>query len=198
MRSHSALTGECVIGTVSVTYYLRRPIITTTPNLKTMFVRLDMLPHGWQVLAVLLLGGAVATGSYGLAQLGWLDVAATLLTAWVLAFGRLIFAGRKPREGAAFAGTRGMLATAMDDARTFLATRAVLAKALIAVGSALGFVAARAVVSWGLGALSNPWLAGAAGLIVASFVASPVLWKAMAGSVGADTDSMPKDTSARD
>lgn len=163
-----------------------------------MFVKLDMLPHGWQVLAVLLLGGAVATGSYGLAQLGWLDVAATLLTAWALAFGRLVFAGRRPREGAAFAATHGMLATFMGDARTFLATRAVLAKALLAIGSAIGFVAARAVVSWGLAALSNPWLAGAAGLIVASLIASPVLWKAMAGSVGADTDSMTVDEPARD
>lgn len=152
-----------------------------------MFVRLDMLPHGWQVFAVLLLGGAVAMGAYGLGELGWLDVAATLLTAWGLTFGQLLMSGRKPREGAAFSKTRGIISAALDDWREFLATRAILAKAVLAVASAVGFVAARALVAWGLGALSNPWLAGAFGLVIASLVASPVLWKAIGGSLGADT-----------
>lgn len=173
--------------------------INQNQNLKTLFVKVDALPHGWQFLAVLMLGGAVATTSYGLAQMGWLDVAATLLTAWGTAFGRLIFAGRKPpRDGAAFAQTRGMLATALDDARAFLATRAVLAKALLAVASALGFVAARAVVSVGLSAMANPWLAAGAGLIVASLIASPVLWKAMVGTIGADTKQREEESPARD
>ena len=54
---------------------------------------------------------------------------------------------------------------------------------IIAVASALLFLACRWIVITGFGFLANPWLAAAVGALVASAVASPVLWRAMKGSM---------------
>lgn len=153
-------------------------------TLREMVVRVDSLPHGWQVAAVVLLGGAVAAISYGLAELQLLDLAATLLTAWTLSFARLVAAMRTPKRGEAFAQTRTMMRTVIEESRVFLAERKTLAKGIIALGSAVLFVACKGIAMWGLELLSNPWLAGGLGLIIASIVASPVIWRATIGTVG--------------
>ncbi|HEY0240662.1 MAG TPA: hypothetical protein VGC37_18685 [Friedmanniella sp.] len=154
-------------------------------GLREYVLRVDALPHTWQVAATLLLGGAIAAGAYGLAQTGALDIAATLLTAWVIAFARYTLSGRQPAEGSNFAVTRGLVAAMRADATTFMASRTTLARAILAALYAIGFAVARELTTWALGAMSNIWFAVAAGLLVASVIASPVLWRALSGSLAA-------------
>jgi len=159
---------------------------TPTPDaaatLRQYVVRVDALPHAWQVAGTLLAGGAVAAVAYGLSEKGWAEIAATLLTAWSMQFARLVVSGRPPRPDAAFGGTRALLATVRADAAAFAATRTTLAKAVMAVGYAVTFVALRTVAHALLGAMTNLWFAVAIGLVVASVIASPVLWRAIVGS----------------
>lgn len=157
------------------------------PTIGDVIVRVDALPHGWQVLATILLGGAIAAAAYGLSQLGWLELVSTFMTAFALALGRMLMAGRPVRDGAAFAGTRGILQTLRDDAATFVATRPALAKVALALAYAMAFIAGRSVFTWVLGVLSNVWFAVALGLIVAAAVASPVLFRAAGASLSPTT-----------
>jgi len=163
------------------------PAPTPRPTIGDVIVRVDALPHGWQVLATILLGGAIAATAYGLSQLGWLELVSTFMTAFALALGRMLMAGRPVGDGTAFAGTRGMLQTVRDDVNAFVTTRPALAKVFMALGYALVFIAARSAFTWVLGVLSNVWFAVALGLIVAAAVASPVLFKAAGGSLAKAT-----------
>jgi len=57
----------------------------------------------------------------------------------------------------------------------------------MALGYALGFAALRELAALALGAMASPLLAIAAGLLMASIIASPVLWRAIAGSFAGST-----------
>lgn len=149
-----------------------------------------MLPHHYQIIGVALLGAAVAMAAYGFSELGLIDMAATFMTCFLLTFGRLAFAFKPPTEGSDFAQTRTFVGNLVAEYKEFTRTRAVLGKAIIAVASALLFLGCRWLVITGFGFLANPWLAAAIGALVASAVASPVLWRAMKGSL---TSKVTKD-----
>ena len=163
------------------------PAPSGAAGIKEFVLRVDALPHQWSVLAAILIGGAVGVIGYWLAQGGLLTIASTIVTAWCFAYARYTFAGRKPAEGAAFGATRSLLATIRADAAAFTASRSALARALMALGYALGFAALRELAALALGAMASPLLAIAAGLLMASIIASPVLWKAIAGSFAGST-----------
>lgn len=121
--------------------------------------------------------------AYGFSQLGLIDMAATFATCFLLTFGRLAFSFKPPKPEDDFAQTRTFIGNLVREYKEFTRSRAVLGKAIIAVASALLFLACRWVVITGFSFLANPWLAAAVGALVASAVASPVLWRAMKGSM---------------
>ena len=127
---------------------------TPTPDaaatLRQYVVRVDALPHAWQVAGTLLAGGAVAAVAYGLSEKGWAEIAATLLTAWSMQFARLVVSGRPPRPDAAFGGTRALtviyavvaiaLTGVAQGSLPIQATLGVLLVAMVALGMGNGAV----------------------------------------------------------
>ena len=155
----------------------------TNNNVKVLVQNIQHLPHGYQILGVALIGAAVAMAAYGLSEMGLLDVAATFATCFVLTFGRLAFSFKKPSEGSDFAQTGTFISNLAAEYKEFTRTRAVLGKALIALASALLFIALRWTMIVAMGFLANPWLAAALGALIASVIASPILWRALGGSL---------------
>ncbi|MGP9624320.1 hypothetical protein ACT3S7_15305 [Corynebacterium sp. AOP34-AQ2-28] len=160
----------------------------TNNNVKVLVQNIQHLPHGYQILGVALIGAAVAMAAYGLSEMGMLDVAATFATCFVLTFGRLAFSFKTPNEGSDFKETRTFINNLVAEYKEFTRTRAVLGKALIALMSALLFIALRWIMIAAMGFLANPWLAAALGALVASAIASPILWRAMGGSLTEKVD----------
>lgn len=163
--------------------------VTAPKNLQVLVTQINQLPHGYQILGTLLLGGGVTAAGYGLSQLGLLDLAATFITCFMLTFFRLVFDfTKRPKADADFAKTRAGISAFVEEFDSFMKSRAILGKAIIATGYAMIFLAARWVVILLIGLMANVWIAVAVGLVLASVIASPILWRAMSGSIVSKVD----------
>ena len=139
----------------------------------------DRLPHGWQVLATVLLTGALFALGWALSEAGLLDLAATGLAFWALAFARqmgLDLGRRAPKE---FSGTAQIITQMRADWTAFLRHRTILSRALIATAMTIGFLMLRAAITGLLTVIASPWIALAVGLAAAAAVASPFLVRAL-------------------
>ena len=143
----------------------------------------DRLPHGWQVLATLLAGGAVFTLCWYLSQKGLLDIAATGLSFFIFTLIRQLGTSLTSRAPSEFAKSASMIDAFRADLAAWSANRKMLTHVLIAFGATLLFLAGRAIASTVMVLIASPWLALALGLMVAAAVASPVLVKGIADSI---------------
>lgn len=134
----------------------------------------------YQILATLLLCGAIGMVAYALAKNGWLELAATMLTVFLIQLTRMLFMngiiGLPERQGDYdFKGTKGLLRTMVADFREWQAKSAIWRLALLATAYTLVFMLARAAMGLVLGAFTNVWIAGAAAALLASFIIFPSL-----------------------
>lgn len=134
----------------------------------------------YQIVATLLLCGAVGMIAYALALNGWLEIASTTLTVFLVNLARILFANgllRLPTGKAAssFEGTRGFLRTANDEFREWQARSPIWRLTAIAVVYTLAFMTVRWVVGMSLGVFTNVWVAGAAAAAMASLIIFPNL-----------------------
>lgn len=144
----------------------------------------DRLPHGWQVAASVLLVGALFSLAWALSEAGLLDLAATGLAFWALAFARqmgLDLSRRAPKE---FSGTAQIISQMRADWTAFLRHRTILSRAVIATAMTVGFLMLRAAITGLLTVIASPWIALAAGLALAAAVASPFLVRALMETIG--------------
>lgn len=152
-------------------------------------LKIDSLPHGWQVLAVLLLSGGLTAIAYGLTKAGLAELAASFLSFYVFFVGSRVLAKvAASREARHFKETQKVVGTVWAELQDWLTDRKILALCIIGVPVTIAFVTLKALVTAGLMAFSSVWFAVGAGLVVASVVASPLLFRAVRDAVFADPE----------
>ena len=144
----------------------------------------DRLPHGWQVLATMLLAGSLFALGWALNQAGLLDVASTGLAFWAVTFARQMGVSLSRRAPKEFAGTARIIDQLRADFTAWIAGRTILSRALIAAVLTVAFLLLRAAISGILTVIASPWVALAVGLAAAAAVASPFLVRALMETIG--------------
>ena len=143
----------------------------------------------YEIVATLLAIGAVGMIAYALAQNGWLEIAATMLTMFITQLMRLLFANgllRVPEGGTAkgeFAGTAGFVKTAISEFKAWQARSPIWRLSALAGGYTLLFMGFRALMTWALGVFTNIWVAGAAAALLGSLIIFPQLFSRAAKTV---------------
>lgn len=162
---------------------------TQSPSsVRVLINNVNGLPHIYQVLATAMIGAGITLFGYGLAQTEAAEAAAVLLTAFLLTFTRLIIDFKPPQdESADFAQTRTVIANFIQETKEMIRTRAVLGKAIIAFFSAVVFLVCRWAALFLFEYLANPWIALGFGALLTSLICSPLLWKALQGSLASKT-----------
>lgn len=134
----------------------------------------------YQIVATLLLCGAIGMAAYALAKNGWLELAATMLTMFLVQLTTLLFRNGiiglpDKKDNTAFKGTRGLLRTMAADFREWQARSPIWRLSALATAYTLGFMIARAGISQALLVFTNVWIAGAAAAFLASLIIFPSL-----------------------
>lgn len=165
----------------------------------TIFSPMERLAHGWQVLASLLLTGAVTALCYALSQAGLAELAGTSMSFYAVTVGTRIFAKvTSVRRVGHFAGSRALLRQAQDDFKRWMSDRTILALFVIGVPVTVGYVALRSGCIAALGAFGSIWFALAAGLLFGALVASPILFRDLGRLVTRDSGSAPPEAPVSD
>lgn len=147
-------------------------------------LKIDALPHHWQVLAVLLLSAGLTAIAYGLTQAGLAELAASCLSFYAFFLGSRVLAKLAvTRQAAHFRESQALLGTLYREAEDWLTDRKLLALSIIGVPVTMVFVGFKSAIAAGLAAFSNVWVAVGVGLLAASFVASPLLFRAVRDAV---------------
>lgn len=153
-------------------------------------LKIDALPHQWQVLAVLLLSAGLTAIAYGLAQAGLAELAASCLSFYAFFLGSRILAKLAvTRQAAHFRESQALLGTLYREIEEWLTDRKLLALSIIGVPVTLVFVGFKSAIATALAAFSNVWLAAGVGLLAAAFVASPLLFRAVRDAIFAEPSS---------
>lgn len=134
----------------------------------------------YQIVATLLLCGSVGMIAYSLALNGWLEIAATTLTMFLVQLCRLLFANGLLALPVAnstdeFAGTKGFLRTASKEFAEWQRRSPVWRLTMLAMGYTAAFMTMRWVMSLALHVFSNVWVAGAAAAFMGSLIIFPNL-----------------------
>jgi hypothetical protein len=178
----------------------------STPNVS---VTIQQHSRIYQIVATLLLCGAVGMLSYALAENGWPELAATTLTMFMVQLGRLMLANGLlaiPKGAAAaseFEGTAGFVRTAAAEFRQWQARSPMWRLAALAALYTAAFMVARLAVTHALGVFTNVWVAGAAAAFLASLIIFPGLigdavraMKSKAAPVVTTTDNKISETAS--
>ena len=145
--------------------------------------------HIWHVAGTVLLVGAIVSLAWALSQAGMLDLAATGLSFFLVTLMRQLGVGLTtvaPRE---FDGSANLIRQLQADFARWIATRSVVAHALIAMAYTAAFLLSRAALSAILTVIASPWVALAVGLALAAAVASPSLISSLIDAVGRRAES---------
>lgn len=120
--------------------------------------------------------------AYALAQQGWLEIAAALVTATFFAFGRLMVSNGlitldRPLadESDDFQETKGLLKTMYKDYQVFQKRSPIWRLFLMALGYGIIYTISMWVVRFALGVLTNMWVVGGLGALIGSVVIAPHL-----------------------
>lgn len=137
--------------------------------------------HGWSVLGTIIMAASIGAAAWALAQAGWLEFAATLLTMFLVQLARLLFTAgiiampKSSGDTEDFAVTKSTFRTMSAEFAAWQARSSMIRLAALAAAYAVAFMIARLTLSTMLGIFSNPWIAGAAMGLVASFIVAPGL-----------------------
>lgn len=142
----------------------------------------DRLPHVYQILATAVGGAAVFVLCWYLSMQGLLDLAATAMSYFVVAFIRSSSTSLAKRAPSEFKKTASMVDTARAEFDEWMTNRKLLSRLILAVVVTVMFLVGRAIAATVMTLIASPWLALAIGLAVTALVISPVLFKAMADS----------------
>lgn len=133
----------------------------------------------YQIIATLLMCGAIVMVAYALAKNGWMELAATMVTMFLFQLVRLLAVTgmlRLPKNtSTSFQGTRGFIRTAYDEFVVWQASSPIWRLAALAAGYTLLFMLGRWLITLSLGVFTNIWIAGAAGAVIASLIIFPSL-----------------------
>lgn len=144
----------------------------------TVFRSIDSLPHFYNILSSVLLGGAITALSYALSTAGLAELAGTFLSFWgVFCFTRLFGKVAATRSSKHFQGSSEFIKTFQAEISVWMKERSVLSIFILGFGAAILYVAFRSVCIAILGIFSNLWFAIAAGLLLSAIIASPVLFR---------------------
>lgn len=153
-------------------------------------LKIDSLPHHWQVLAVLLLSAGLTAIAYGLSQAGLAELAASCLSFYSFFLGGRILAKLAvTRQAAHFRESQALLGTLYRESQVWLNDRKILALSIIGVPVTMVFVGFKTAIATGLAAFSNIWFAVGAGLLAAAFVSSPLLFRTVREAIFAEPSS---------
>ena len=162
--------------------------------LGTIFSPMERLAHGWQVLASLLLTGAVTALCYALSQAGLAELAGTAMSFYAVFVGTRVFAKvAASRPGGHFGATKNLLRQAQADFRTWMTDRTLLALFVLGVPATVSYVALRSACIALLAVFGNLWFAVAFGLLFGALVASPVLFRDLGRLVTRDSGTAPPE-----
>lgn len=176
-----------------------------TPNVS---VTIQQHSRMYQIVATLLLCGAVGMLSFALAKNGWLELAATTLTMFLVQLARLmlsngLIAVPKGAGPAEFEGTAGFVRTAAAEFRQWQARSPMWRLAALAALYTAAFMVARLAVTHALGVFTNVWVAGAAAAFLASLIIFPGLigdavraMRSKAAPVVTTTDNKTSETAS--
>lgn len=135
----------------------------------------------YSIVATLLMCAAVGMLSFALAQNGWLELAATMLTMFLTQLARLMLANGllaipKGAAGASeFQGTKGFIQTAAAEFREWQSRSPMWRLAALAGGYTALFMTARWAMTHALTVFTNVWVAGALAAALASVIIFPSL-----------------------
>lgn len=144
----------------------------------------------YQIIATLLLCGSIGMISYALAENGWIEIAATMLTMFLVQLTTLLFRNgiiglpEKNAKGASFTETKGMLRTAAEEFRQWQARSPIWRLTALATVYTLTFMILRAGMGWALQIFTNIWVAGAVAALLASLIIFPSLITSALRGVG--------------
>lgn len=160
----------------------------------------DRLPHGWQVLSIILGTASMFVLCWYLSQQGLLDLAATGLAFFALTMVRLTgpsLSSRVPRE---FQRSAGIIDALREDYQQWVASRRLASQTILALLMTIAFMIGRYIASAVLYAIATPWLAVSVGLLVAAAIASPVLVRTVTNGIRdlGRSDSPTTDTTDED
>ena len=145
--------------------------------------------HIWHVAGTILLVGALFSLAWALSRAGMLDLAATGSAFFIVTLMRQLGVGLAtvaPRE---FEGSANLVRQLQSDFARWIATRSVVAHALIAMAYTAAFLLSRAALSAILTVIASPWVALAVGLALAAAVASPSLISSLIDVAGRRAES---------
>lgn len=152
----------------------------STKHSPKVVVNIEQNNRIYQIVATLLLCGAIGMVAFALAKNGWLEIAATMLTVFLVQLCRLLFQNGviglpEKQSDDAFKGTKGLLRTMAADFRVWQARSPVWRLAALATAYTLGFMLLRWAMGLALGVFTNIWIAGAAAAFLASLIIFPSL-----------------------
>ena len=151
-------------------------------------LKVDALPHGWQVLATILLTGSLTAIAYGVTKAGLAEIAAAFLSFWLVFVSRHLFAKIvASRAVKHFAESKKILEVFASEVSAWILDRQLLAICLLGVPVSFAFVCLKAFLAFALGAFGSVYFAVGFGLLFASVVCSPLLFKSMREVILADS-----------
>lgn len=150
-----------------------------TSNPQNIVVNVTSGQRGYQIIATLLLCGALGAVAWALAENGWIEMAATSLTMFLVQLTRMLFSNGLlclPESGEGeFKGTVGLVKTMAAEYRNWMGKSPIWRLVIMAAAYTVVFMVARFIVTWALGVFTNIWIAGAACAVVASLIIFPSL-----------------------
>lgn len=156
-----------------------------------VIVNIDNNSRIYQIVATLLAISAVGMLAYALAENGWLDIAATGLTMFMVQLIKLLFVNgliRIPKGKGEFSESAGLLATLLKDFQRWQANSPIWRLALLAFGYTLAFMLARWAMRGALAVFTNIWVAGAFAALLGSIIIFPQLFSKAATRLKKATD----------
>lgn len=137
----------------------------------------------FEIVGTLLFCGSIGMLAYALAKSGWLEIAATMMTMFIVQFGRLLLRHGLidvPRisgsDQGEFKETSGFVRTALREFGEWQARSPIWRLAALATLYTLTFMLARSGMKVALGIFTNVWVAGSASAFVGALIVFPQLF----------------------
>jgi hypothetical protein len=151
--------------------------------------------HGWKVLGVILAVAALVAGGYGLATAGLLELAASMIAAFLSMFLQLLFRNgvivlpEKKSEDARIEEGKGAVKAIAGMVQAWIDRSSILRLALIAIGYAVVFILVRAGVSALLRLTANVWVAAMFGGLLAAAICAPTVFAGIVRTLKSKTNT---------
>lgn len=164
-------------------------------------ITVESASNRWfQIIGTLLMCGSIGLMAYALAQRGWIEIAATMVTVFLFQFARMLISNGLmvlPKATLAegdFSETRNALQTAYAEYQIWQSRSPVWRLCALSIAYTIVFMASRWAVSVGLVVFSNQWVAGAAVSLLGAIIIAPNLIGDLFSKMKASSSKVDEDS----